>query len=223
MVPRKLLNEPQPCYRVQHQRQQDDMFVSVTVVFHRLLWLDSCWANCPMIGGRTEGGYRNRTLHITAKDVGEMWLKSVNSLLFFWIVGIVLRFLMNKNETVGVLNQDVLNLVHCPFADFIFHFHIQLSSIISEQWQCVSLDILRKVSYFWDSVKLSMCTLKCLCSADREDSSVFPEFAAALCRPGLLINTAAMMSYGSLKMPAFLSSAIQMRWLLKCLQQDWTL
>lgn len=82
MVPRKLLNEPQPYYRAQHDRQQDDMFFSVTVVFHWLLWLDSCWANCPMIGGRTEGGYRKRTLHITAKDVGEMWLKSVNSLLF---------------------------------------------------------------------------------------------------------------------------------------------
>lgn len=31
----KVLNEPQPCYSVRHQYA--DMFVSVTVVFHRLL------------------------------------------------------------------------------------------------------------------------------------------------------------------------------------------
>lgn len=44
---------------------------------------------------------------------------------------IVLRFLMKK-EKVGVQNQDVLNLAHCPYADLFLNCYLKLSPYISE-------------------------------------------------------------------------------------------
>lgn len=67
-----------------------------------------------MIGGRTEGRIQEEDAAHYSEGRWRDVTKSVNFLLFFpRIGGIVLRFLMKKNETVGVLNQDVLNLAHC--------------------------------------------------------------------------------------------------------------
>lgn len=67
-----------------------------------------------MIGGRTEGRIQEEDAAHHGEGRWRDVTKPVNFLLFSpRIGGIVLRFLMKKNETVGVLNQDVLHLAHC--------------------------------------------------------------------------------------------------------------
>ncbi len=52
------------------------MFVSISDVQQRFLWLDSCWANRALIGGETERRprrRRSRKWHVTEEDVELKW------------------------------------------------------------------------------------------------------------------------------------------------------